>query len=433
MFALLCAIACLRSVQAAAPPPPLPERIDLLVGETRVLAVKPTRIAVGRGGIVSVSMAGAEQLLLIGEAPGATVIHLWLADGRSHRAQVSVSAIDLAATLRSVEELLQGMQGLRARISAHRILIEGDNADARARERAASVAALYPNLVLNFVGQLGWETTVSMDVRIVEFRHNRLRDLGIRWSSDANGPNAAIIADFVTNELFRPTVPGGAVPGTPPLGPGDRVWPPRGYLGITTTLDSRLRLLEQAGQAAVLAEPMLSCRSGGSARFVSGGEIPLPVTNGLGSTDVQFKEYGVILEVRPVADSSGAIYARVETEISQIDEAQRVLGIPGLLKRRSATDISLRDGETLVIAGLTMRSSSSDVSRVPGLGRLPAAGRLFSARQRRNESTELAIFLTPRIVQPRAPLADGGDRSGERLDWGEARARELRERAPVRP
>jgi pilus assembly protein CpaC len=175
------------------------------------------------------------------------------------------------------------------------------------------------------------------------------------------------------------------------------------FLGIATTLDSRIRLLEQQGEATIVAEPTLSCRSGGAARFVAGGEIPFPVVSNVGSTDVEYKEYGVILDVRPVADASGAVFARVETELSQVDNSQRVLGVPGFLKRRSATDINLRDGETLVIAGLTSQQRSVEDQGVPGLSKFPVGGRLFSTRGRRSESSELVIFLTPRIVRASPP------------------------------
>jgi pilus assembly protein CpaC len=113
----------------------------------------------------------------------------------------------------------------------------------------------------------------------------------------------------------------------------------------------------------------LSCRSGGSARFVAGGEIPVPDHQRLsGRTDVEYREYGVILDAEPAADASGSVFARCRDRVrSQVDESQRVAGVPGLLKRRSSTDINLESGETLVIAGLTSsRRRSTDVAGLPG-------------------------------------------------------------------
>jgi pilus assembly protein CpaC len=407
LLGLLQACASTAAPLARGEPPAdvLPKRVDLFVGDSRVLAVRTSRIAVGNGKVLAVSPVSAGQLVLIGESPGSTVLQLWLRDGRQHRVLVTVTASDLEATLQAVRELLSGTEGVTARISGRRIVIEGDAAGARARERAAAIATLYPGLVLDFVGKIGWESMIHFDVRIVEFRRGRLRELGIRWRDDVNGPNAGVIADFVTNDRFRATPPASGLPDATLQGLPLRLPSAAAYLGIATTLDSRIRLLERQGEATIVAEPMLSCRSGGAARFVAGGEIPFPVVSNVGSTDVEYKEYGVILDVRPVADASGAVFARVETELSQVDNSQSVLGVPGFLKRRSATDINLRDGETLVIAGLSSQQRSLEDQGVPGLSRMPVGGRLFGTRGRRSDSSELVIFLTPRIVRA-SPAAD---------------------------
>ncbi len=413
-----CATAAAPLPDAAPPPDGLPQRVDLFVGDSRVIAVRTARIAVGNGKVLAVSPVGPGQLVLIGESPGSTVLQLWLRDGRQHRVIVTVSASDLEATLQAVRELLSGTEGVSARVSGRRIVIEGEAAGARARERAAAIATLYPGLVLDFVGKVGWESMIHFDVRIVEFRRGRLRELGIRWRDDINGPNAGVIADFVSNERFRATPPDSGLADSTLQGLPLRLASAATYLGIATTLDSRIRLLEQNGEATIVAEPTLSCRSGGAARFVAGGEIPFPVVSNVGSTDVEYKEYGVILDVRPVADASGAVFARIETELSQVDNSQRVMGVPGFLKRRSATDINLRDGETLVIAGLTSQQRSIEDQGVPGLSRVPVGGRLFGTRGRRSESSELVIFLTPRIVRasppPEPPLPDPGEAALER-------------------
>ena len=269
--------------------------------------------------------------------------------------------------------------------------------------------------MLDFVAKPGWEVMVHVDVRIVEFRRGGLRELGIRWRDEVDGPSAGVIADFLVNDRFRVLPSESRIPADAfdPL-PIKTGW--RGYLGLSSVLDSRLRMLEQAGEATLVAEPRLSCRSGGAARFVAGGEIPVPVVNGVGATDVEYREYGVILDVKPIADAGGAISARIETELSQIDPAQRVAGIPGLLKRRSVTDVNLRAGETLVIAGLASRLRSLDDSGIPGLARVPVAGRLFGVRGRRTEDTEVVIFLTPRIAQPMSVQSAGAPDAADAAD-----------------
>ncbi|MBV6415647.1 MAG: hypothetical protein CMLOHMNK_00160 [Steroidobacteraceae bacterium] len=395
----------------------LPAHVDLFVGDSRVLGVRPVRIAVGNGAIVSVTSLPEGELLLLGESAGRTAVQLWLRDGSQHRVVIDVAASDTEAILRVVRELLVGVEGIGARPIGNRIVLDGQAAGARAQERAAAIATLYPGVVLNFVGKVAWESMIHFDVRIVEVRSSALRDVGVRWNEEMAGPGAGIVANLTDND------PGGT-----------QVWPPQLRLGWAATLDSRLRLLEQRGDAVIVAEPMLSCRSGGSARFVSGGELPIPVIDSLGGADVEFKEYGVILDVKPVAEPDGSIHARIDTQISQVDEAQRVLGVPGFLKRQSATEVNLREGETLVIAGLVDRQATGERRQVPGLGRLPVVGSAFRHRTRRNVDAELAIFITPRIVTAErlggpAPESTAA-RSGRLKEEAEGLARQL---APRRP
>lgn len=359
----------------------LPAQLGLYVGDSRVLQVNPRRVAVGNGAVVSVTTLPAGELLLLGESAGRTTLQLWLRDGSQHRIVVEVTANDMEATLRVVRELLAGVEGIGVRPIGNRIVLDGHPTGARAQERAAAIASLYPGLVLNFVGKVAWESMIHFDVRIIEVRSSALRDAGVRWRDDIAGPEAGIVADRVANDPDR-----------------EKIWPPRLHLGWAATLDSRIRLLEQRGDAAILAQPMLSCRSGGSARFVSGGELPIPVFDPQGGADVEFKEYGVILDVKPVAEPDGSIYARIDTEVSEVDEAQRVLGVPGFLKRRSATEVNLREGETLVIAGLVNRNRSGERQQLPGLGRLPLVGAAFRSRTQHSLDSELAILITPRIV-----------------------------------
>lgn len=374
---LLCLVFLSGAARVAAAEP-LPTDLQLTVGDTQLLAADVTRVAVGNGKLLSVSTPEREQVLLLAEAAGTTTLQLWLRDGHRHRLRVTVSELDLAERLGQVLRLLDGTTHITARIAGTRIVLEGLRVSEADQARALQIAESFPGLVLNFIGKLGWESMIQMDVRIVEVRRDQVGDLGFRWSSEAAGPAAA-------------------------LGLGDVPGAPSATFSFSSQLASRIDLLQRQGLAETLAEPMLSCRSGGVARFVSGGEVPIPVLDGLGSTDVQYKEYGVILEVRPRADASGAIYAEIDAELSQIDDAVRVQNFPGFIKRRSTTAVNVRAGETVVIAGLLSRERGKSQQAVPGLGRLPLAGALFSSRHRLLRQTELLVLITPRLIQGLLP------------------------------
>lgn len=117
--------------------------------------------------------------------------------------------------------------------------------------------------------------------------------------------------------------------------------------------------------------------------------------------------------MRPRADSTGAIYAEVTAELSQIDEAVRVQNFPGFLKRQTSTAVNLKAGETLVLAGLVANESSRDRRAVPGFSRVPLAGAAFRSRQQKERQTELVILLRPRTVaqRPEGPGDASADQS----------------------
>jgi pilus assembly protein CpaC len=361
----------LVSGTALAQSPSLPEEVSLSVGETLLMMADVRRVALGSGGIVSVATPERGQLLRFGEASGETTAELWLADGGQRHLRIVVRERDLSQRLRQIRELLSGIDTVSARISGRYVVLEGARANAVDRARAAEVAALFPGEVLDFVSEADWESMVQLQVRLIEVRRDQLQRLGLRWDAEAAGPTVTASAG------------GGA--GALSIG-----------AALLSEITSRIDLLQQQGLAYTLAEPVLSCRSGEVARFVSGGEIPIPVTDGLGATDVQFKEYGMILEVRPRVGREGAIYAGVEIELSQIDASVRVGDYPGFIKRRTTTAINALEGETVVLAGLLMQERGRDSSAVPGLGALPLAGALFRSTRKLRRESELLVLITPR-------------------------------------
>ncbi len=131
---------------------------------------------------------------------------------------------------------------------------------------------------------------------------------------------------------------------------------------------------------------------------------------------MQYHEYGVILDVKPVADDAGNVYARVETEVSDIDRSVQVLGVPGILKRHSNTEVNVRTGETIVIAGLVDRSSNVDRHGLPLLGAVPGISLLFQSHSREFKDSELVVLITPRIVAARPASGNTPDPGLQQLE-----------------
>jgi pilus assembly protein CpaC len=352
----------------------IPADITLSAGESVVLSADARRIAIAKGGVVSVTRPEKGQILLTGEAEGSTSAQLWLRDGSLQSLRIVVRVDDLSATLQQVSALLSGSAAITAKVVGRHIVLTGEGVSAAEQERAADVATLFPPHVLNLVSRVSTEPMLQMDVRVVEVRRDQLEKLGLRWAADAAGPVLAASASSASGKAAL-------------------------SLALTSSLDSRIDLLEQKGLAYTLAEPTLSCRSGGSARFVSGGEVPIPVSDGLGTANVIYKEYGVILEASPRITATGDVQAELQIELSQIDASVKAQDFPGFLKRKTSTVIETKEGQTVAIAGLATLERSRARQGLPGLSRLPLAGRAFSSVQRGSRETELVILVRVRRKQ----------------------------------
>jgi pilus assembly protein CpaC len=144
----------------------------------------------------------------------------------------------------------------------------------------------------------------------------------------------------------------------------------------------------------------LNAKSGGTATFLAGGEVPIPKAGALGTTDVDYKPYGITLNIKPVVDANNIISANLQTEISQIDPSVSYGGFPGFMTRRTSSDISMRAGETLAISGLISADALNTTNGMPFLRQLPIIGQLFRSDSFRSKKSDLVIFVTPVISDP---------------------------------
>lgn len=225
------------------------------------------------------------------------------------------------------------------------------------------------------------ETTILIKARLIEVRKSALRDIGIDWADVAGGP------------VFSST---------------DGV-------DLSTTLDSMIHLLMNRGDARLLAEPTLTCINGGQADFVVGGEVPIPVQNQDGALNVVFKQFGILLNVAPRANDAGLIRTKVGVEVSSVDKANAVMGIPGFATRKTNTEMNVQSGEPMVVAGLFSADDAKTVTKLPALGSLPILGELFKSRQFRRGETELVVLVTPHIIDASSTAVSEGAQRFDRL------------------
>lgn len=397
--------------------------IEMFVGESRVFPTPGVgRIAVGNGSILTAAALDNKEVILFANAVGTSSLFVWNEDGRYQRIKINIVPGDTSRFAREIAAFLSTMPKAKASIIGDKVIVEGDDLTDSDLARIDLLSTRYPQIV-NFTNRLGFEQMVMMDVKVVEFPTSELRELGLKWST-VGGAAIGGIWNFGKAGNAGPfgvniQAGGGGLPITNPDGSTTAIPVPaelnlRSFLNMG--LNATLNALEQNGKTTILAQPQLSARNGSKASFLAGGEFPYTVSSISGPT-IQFKPYGIKLDILPRVDRNGAIRASVDTEFSQIDASVSAAAGPALLSRKTSTEFNVRAGETIVLSGLIQRENSTSVEKVPFLGDIPILGALFRSKKFQNKETELVIFVTPTVVDSKSPgMVDRIQKTRERLE-----------------
>lgn len=225
---------------------------------------------------------------------------------------------------------------------------------------------------------------ILFEVSFVEINKDAFREFGVKW------PASSIFSDPY----------------------GMRV----GHLEPANALEVTINHLVHNGNARIISRPRLISASGQKASFQAGGEIPIPRSDSEGGISVTWKPYGIILEVAPSIDSQGKIHVQIRSEVSMVDHANAIDGIPGILTRRVDTFLSLDFGQTVVLSGLVHSEDARNIQKIPLLGDIPILGELFKSRSFQKRETELVVFLTP-LPAVNGPRNEDEWRPTKAVEW----------------
>lgn len=299
----------------------------------------------------------------------------------------------------AVERLFPGTHVEVQSLNGH-IILSGMAHDAGESDQISRLAASYadkPENVLNLMTIAG-KDQVTLKVRIVEVNRTSLKQLGLSTSITYN--NGTKSYSFGRDNSFSVN---GGYQGSQGLCYSQS--------GASTSTDACLEAFEQAGLARTLAEPNLTAVSGESAKFLAGGEYPVPTgEDDQGRVTIEFKPYGVGLGFTPVVLSGGRISLKISTEISELTNtgSYTVSGgvtVSALSVRRAETSVEMQSGSSLMIAGLLQSKVKETIDSMPGLTSLPIIGSLFRSRDFLNDETEMVVLVTPYIADPTHPGA----------------------------
>jgi general secretion pathway protein D len=176
------------------------------------------------------------------------------------------------------------------------------------------------------------------------------------------------------------------------------------YSFVSNELNVKLRAMEQTGKTRILSAPSLVVVNNRKARIQVGDQIPVTQTYvntnvGAGNTvgQVQYKDTGVILDVRPRINPGGLVYMDVAQEVSRADRTATSANLP-IMKRKLSTQVAVQSGQTVLLGGLIRELDTVSSTGVPGLSRIPLLGGLFRNKENTGRRTELVVLITPRVI-----------------------------------
>lgn len=273
-----------------------------------------------------------------------------------------------------------------------RVVLSGEADDAVAADKASKIASRFSGNeeVINSVN-ISSSQQVQLNVRFVEINRQAGQDLGAKYSAN-------FAYGFGGRDV---SLDPGSVP---TAGTGEAIGR---LLSNGVSIDIAIKALEERGLARRLAEPNLIARSGETASFLAGGEFPIPVSEENGKISVSYKKYGVSLDFTPTVLKDGLVSLDIAPEVSSIDASSSYnigsISVPGFIVRRAKTSVDLKNGQSFMIAGLLQSQNDITTSRIPGLGKMPVLGALFSSKSYQRRETDLVIIVTPYLVKPVDP------------------------------
>ncbi|MBX7539974.1 type II and III secretion system protein family protein [Qipengyuania sphaerica] len=405
------------------------QEIVLSIGRGELVNVPGTMadVFIVNDGVADVQIKSQRQLYLFGKSGGETTVYASNAAGDI----IWAAQVRVGSNISSIDQMLNlAMPNAKVNVATmgtNTILLTGTVA---APEDAADAQALVQAYVgdgANVISRLRMATPlqVNLQVRIAEVSRSVVRALGVNLATAdfTSGFQFGVgKGQFLANEgKFTYGGPlgvgvtatgvgvdatGAVTEVTGPSVAASDIGNTLGFAGRLLGLDiiGALDLAETQGLVTTLSQPNLTALSGETAEFLAGGEFPIPLSQGLGTTTIEYKNYGVSLAYTPTVLANGRISMRVRPEVSELSSQGSInlngFQVPALVTRRAETTIELGSGQSFMIAGLLSNSSQNTIEKAPGLGDIPILGNLFRSTNYRRGETELVIVVTPYLVKP---------------------------------
>ncbi|KAA8610353.1 general secretion pathway protein [Salipiger aestuarii] len=356
-------------------------------------------LSIANPAIADISSLSERTIYVLGKTPGITTLTILDQNGQLITNVDVVVAADITEFKERLRQILPG-EKIEVRTANDGIVLSGVVSSAQKLQRALDLAERYaPERVSNLM-TVGGVQQVMLKVRFAEMQRSVAKTLG----------SSLALSGTIFGDTQLETETGTWLNGTNGLGQSVEI--SSGAQGVTllgfdagsVAVGILLEALENKGVSRTLAEPNLTALSGQEAKFLAGGEYPIPVSQGDGVVTIEYKPFGVELNFIPRVVDGDLINLELTGAVSSIDSANGItsdsISVDAFRRREIATTVEMRDGESFAIAGLLQDDFTDLSGQVPWLGDIPVLGALFRSAEYQREQSELVIIVTPHLVSP---------------------------------
>ena len=352
-------------------------------------------LSIANPGIADISTLSDKTIYVLGKAPGRTTMTILSPDGKLiANVEVQVTP-DIGEFKERLQQILPG-EKIEVRTANDGIVLSGTVSSTAKLDRAMDLANRYaPERVSNLM-TVGGTQQVMLKVRFAEMQRSVSKSLSSSFAIGGPGSSGAETGSYLSpgNGLGTPITAKTGSTGAANIGFSI------GSLEFGVLLEA----LEAKGMVRTLAEPNLTALSGQEAKFLAGGEYPIPVASKDGIT-IDYKPFGVELNFTPVVVDGDVINLRINAAVSSIDPQTSIntgngINVSAFRRRETTTTVEMRDGESFAIAGLLQDDFRDLNGQVPWLGDVPILGALFRSSNYQRSQSELVIIVTPHLVTP---------------------------------
>jgi pilus assembly protein CpaC len=411
------------------------ELINVNVNESVTVAAENADVAIANPAIANVVPFPEKNLVsVIGVKAGITTLTIIPKDDRKvSQRLVRVTDVDaeaakkveaevkkanedaaVAASKAKVEliRVMASQPELQVRTIGDTVVLDGKVETEIDAQRAVQVASTYNAKVLNLM-EVKNPRQIKVVTRVAEVNTDSIKDMGFKWM----GPNGEVqyALDYtgggsILHGLVQTLSSSGQAPDDP--------------TALDIGVDVILQMLVTQNHARLLSEPTLLTMSGQEASFLVGQEIPI-IQQLPQSFTVEFKEVGVRMKVKPVADSENRINTSIHAEVSQVVGTEPRFGTPIIGTKKADTALQVKDGQTIVIGGLLENNISRDYMRkFPWLADIPIFGIFFRQKEFDQAQREVLFFMTPEVVKDANAEVAGAVRTPLMKEWNDKKSKE---------